>query len=56
MESSLPLVEGLETESVNTNSAVLSALKILHPEHGETDNQIKIEDYLSHRIYSARHR
>ena len=34
VRSCIPLVKGLEEESVGCRSACLAALKILHPDHG----------------------
>ena len=54
-ESAVPLIEGLESDSTSCRSGVLSAVNALHPNHASDANGSKIEDYLSHRIYSARH-
>ena len=51
----VPLIEGLESESISCRSGVLTALNELRPNHGSDDAGSRIEDYLSHRTYSACH-
>ncbi len=55
LDTAVPLVDGLSSESVSCRSACLTALQQLMPEHGKDEESSKLEDYLSHRVYSSRH-